>query len=279
MFNTSLPQKSSRGVFHMNIPYKSSIWIFYVCLPHESSRVETFRFMSKAYMEYLSGRLTFTPFLPMLQLKSVNSFIPSVNRLESQEFMACRWQSMQARDPPWLWNTGEMLPEVQNRGTSGPTKRTHVLQKVLKKSVNRLLHGIFMWKTLLEDFCGRLVLNIYVEDWWNNHVEDSWMWKTQIECSCGRLPWKTHTEDSNGILLWKTHTEDSHGILLWKTYIEDLHGILSGIFVKVVNISYLYHEIFFLFVCWPFFAQKPSCFSFFIELTHKLFWWDKGIIT
>ena len=50
-------------------------------------------------------------------------------RGESQEFIACRWQSTQARDPPWLWNLGEMLPEVQNRGISGPTKRTYVLQQ------------------------------------------------------------------------------------------------------------------------------------------------------
>ena len=33
-------------------------------------------------------------------------------------------------DPPWLWNPGQMSPEVQNRGISGPTKRTDVLQKL-----------------------------------------------------------------------------------------------------------------------------------------------------
>ena len=54
-------------------------------------------------------------------------------RGESQEFMACRWQSTQVRDPPWLWNPGETSSEVQNRGISGSTKRTHVLQKFLKK--------------------------------------------------------------------------------------------------------------------------------------------------
>ena len=50
-----------------------------------------------------------------------------------RQFMACRWWSMQVRDPSWLWNPGEMSSEVQNRGTSGPTKRTHVLQKFNKK--------------------------------------------------------------------------------------------------------------------------------------------------
>ena len=33
------------------------------------------------------------------------------------------------RDPPWLWKLGQMSPEVQNGGISGPTKRTDVLQK------------------------------------------------------------------------------------------------------------------------------------------------------
>ena len=32
-------------------------------------------------------------------------------------------------NPPWLWNPGQTSPEVQNRGISGPTKRTCVLQK------------------------------------------------------------------------------------------------------------------------------------------------------
>ena len=59
-------------------------------------------------------------------------------RGESQEFMAHRWRSMQARDPPWLWNPGETSSEVQNRGISGATKITHVLQKNLKKK--RLLY-------------------------------------------------------------------------------------------------------------------------------------------
>ena len=35
--------------------------------------------------------------------------------------------------PLWLWNPDEMSPEVRNRGISGPTKRTHVLQKFKKK--------------------------------------------------------------------------------------------------------------------------------------------------
>ena len=30
---------------------------------------------------------------------------------ESEESIACRWQSIQARDPPWLRNPGQTLPE------------------------------------------------------------------------------------------------------------------------------------------------------------------------
>ena len=37
------------------------------------------------------------------------------------------------RYPSWLWNPGQTSPEVQNRGISGPTKRTRVLQKFNKK--------------------------------------------------------------------------------------------------------------------------------------------------
>ena len=75
-------------------------------------------------------------------------------RGESQEFMACRWQSTQARDPPWLWNLGETSSEVQNRGISGPTKRTHVLQKFKKKKKSSRLISCL---TLLEEFV-RLVI-------------------------------------------------------------------------------------------------------------------------
>ena len=37
-----------------------------------------------------------------------------------------------ARDPPWLWNPGQISPDVQNRGIWGPRKRTYVLQKIKK---------------------------------------------------------------------------------------------------------------------------------------------------
>ena len=47
---------------------------------------------------------------------------------------------MQVRDPTWLWNPGKTSPEVQNRGISGPTKRTNALQKYfLKYFSNKLI--------------------------------------------------------------------------------------------------------------------------------------------
>ena len=44
-------------------------------------------------------------------------------------------EAREQEDPPWLWNPGQMLPEVQNRGTSSPTKSTNVHQKFEKKFV------------------------------------------------------------------------------------------------------------------------------------------------
>ena len=41
------------------------------------------------------------------------------------------------RDPLWLWNPGQTSPEVQNRGISGPTKRTCALQFFFKKFKTR----------------------------------------------------------------------------------------------------------------------------------------------
>ena len=40
------------------------------------------------------------------------------------------------RTPPPSGNKAETSPEVQNRGLSGPAKRTHVLQKFLKKDLH-----------------------------------------------------------------------------------------------------------------------------------------------
>ena len=49
-------------------------------------------------------------------------------RDESEESIARRRESTQAKDPLWLWNPWLASPEVQNRGTSDPTKRTYVFR-------------------------------------------------------------------------------------------------------------------------------------------------------
>ena len=49
-------------------------------------------------------------------------------RGESEE---CRWGRKQVKDLPWLWNPGQ--EEVQNRGISGSTESTGVLQNFYLK--------------------------------------------------------------------------------------------------------------------------------------------------
>ena len=39
-------------------------------------------------------------------------------------------------NPPWLWNPGQMSPEVQNRGISSPTKEDLCPPKILKKQLD-----------------------------------------------------------------------------------------------------------------------------------------------
>ena len=52
----------------------------------------------------------------------------------TEESIVCRRQSTQARDAPWPRNPGQTPPEVQNRGITGPTKRTDVIQFFLNKT-------------------------------------------------------------------------------------------------------------------------------------------------
>ena len=72
-----------------------------------------------------------------------NKFSLTCWPLYSQQVSHHRWiwglthgqESMQARNPPWLWNPGQTSPEVQNRGISGPTKKDLCPTKILKKKV------------------------------------------------------------------------------------------------------------------------------------------------
>ena len=67
-------------------------------------------------------------------------------RGESEESSMCRWRSNQVRDLPWFWNLGQMSPEVQNRGTSGFTKRTCVLQNLKKTTLLILVPALLVKK-------------------------------------------------------------------------------------------------------------------------------------
>ena len=64
---------------------------------------------------------------------------------ESEESIACKRQSIQARDWHWLWNPGQITPEVQSRSIRGPTKRLMFSNffKVHASSCLLLLHFYF----------------------------------------------------------------------------------------------------------------------------------------
>ena len=47
-----------------------------------------------------------------------------------------------ARDPPWLWNPRQTSPEVQNRGISGPRKRTMSSKNLKNKKIAHETTGI-----------------------------------------------------------------------------------------------------------------------------------------
>ena len=74
-----------------------------------------------------------------------NNLIVKSRKGKDHTEVACRQESVQARNPPWLWNPGQTSPEVQNRGASGPTKRTYVLQKFKKEKKKITLKPVFLY--------------------------------------------------------------------------------------------------------------------------------------
>ena len=79
---------------------------------------------------------------------------PEVNLREHVTLFVCLRQVQIRQNPLRLWNPEEMSPEVQNRGISGPTKRTHVLQK-LKKKKDYQQAGLLnanMFHTIISDY-------------------------------------------------------------------------------------------------------------------------------
>ena len=73
-------------------------------------------------------------------------------RDESEESIACRWQSKQVRDPHWLWNPGRV--EVTNRVSVAPQKRLVSFKIFLKKS-----DFLYRWK-------GCLFWNHFIDHWY-----------------------------------------------------------------------------------------------------------------
>ena len=51
---------------------------------------------------------------------------------ESEESIACRWESAQVTDLPWLWNPGQTSQEVQKREYQWPHKKDKCPFKILK---------------------------------------------------------------------------------------------------------------------------------------------------
>ena len=128
----------------------------------------------------------------------------------SGESIAGRWSSMQVRDPQWLWNAGQTSPEVQNRGISGPTKRTDVLQNFSKKmlangkidisgykSVETALYyaHVQAWKgcgfrTVKSVICKRVIFQDFRFHWSRSFLcTDILKWNWQYSHSCILESW------------------------------------------------------------------------------------------
>ena len=129
-------------------------------------------------------------------------------RGESQEFIAHRWQSMQARDPPWLWNPGETSPEVENRVSVAPRKRTYVLQKlffkkkqkvdatqpVLNVNYNKLIQYIYWLRCTFQTMTyvtnkNNHYRNIFIQRTWKQRLISfcSWMYNWKIEIATNNV--------------------------------------------------------------------------------------------
>ena len=97
--------------------------------------------------------------LPSIQSAGVT---PEVN-LRS---LLCTGEEAHKRgNPHWLWNPEQTSPEVENRGITGPTKRTYVLQFFFKKKKpnpylwdHRIWNGPYLHRTRILVFlrsCNR----------------------------------------------------------------------------------------------------------------------------
>ena len=94
-----------------------------------------------------------------------------------------------------------MSPEVQNRGISGPTKRTYVLQKFLKQNIKNYANYeiVFIWPWLWSNDLGTQTWPRY---WKDVRVYRKWSSQLQWLTSCS-LKRQTHRQtDSTGIITY-----------------------------------------------------------------------------
>ena len=104
-----------------------------------------------------------------------------------------------------------------------------------KTRVKDLSYKERIWKTHVEDSCGRLISKTCLEDSFYKDYKGC-IWNTRMEDSSGRLVSKTYLEDSfykhyKG-RIWNTYVEDLSGRMVWNTFIEDSYQILMLINCK-----------------------------------------------
>ena len=114
------------------------------------------------------------------------------------------WWSRYIRILPRLWNPGKTSLEVQNRDTSGPTKRTHVLEKIYLKSLrwlklSKIVFTVNQMQRLGREIPASLLeylprgkksiwYNSFLNLTWNHYVQSllrQWEFCTYIGCHSG----------------------------------------------------------------------------------------------
>ena len=85
-------------------------------------------------------------------------------RGESEESIARRWQSMSARDPPWLWNPGQFIRDPQK----GLLKRWIPSDKnvLIVRSLFLKIHKLLNWITTTFLLKSTIILKLLLHYRW-----------------------------------------------------------------------------------------------------------------
>ena len=131
-------------------------------------------------------------------------------RGESEESIACRRQSTQARGSTLALKSRQMSSEVQNRGISGSIKRTHILGK-LKKTTKKFL---FKRRQSKNDLPDRAERNLNCQD--ILHIADCGWDRISLDSVplCNRI---CASEDNEHIQMYKI---DNKAFLLHENQIS-----------------------------------------------------------